>query len=442
MSRINGTSSSTSKPFLRKTESSAYPASPMDVTISKLTYHARSNSKFVAAAVATVLIVMFLTLPDGSPGRIRGAARCNTDAKMYGKGGYTWGGATHPGYFDVKDSYITDPNTPSSTMMWKFAALTDLDQLSKVEGSKKPTWQSFILPGVLKRTGASNYEITFFETEYRSLKTEHNEAGRGAEFSELTLYDHRLLTFDDRTGEVFEILNDSSGSNSIVVPRFIITEGDGDLAKGMKWEWSTVKDNELYIGSMGKEFSNQDGQIVNVHNLWVGIIDQQGRLRKENWEDNYLVVRKALGVEFPAYFNIEAMLWSEHMRKWVFLPRRISKEKYDEVEDERRGGNKIVLVDEFFKETKVVSMDKLDIAGGLRGFSSFSFVPGTEDRHALAIRSVEEDCTGELADCKQRSYAIVFDVTTGDLLSDDVPFQDNYKFEGIEFVDLSTKPKK
>jgi soluble calcium-activated nucleotidase 1 len=437
MSRINGPSPSK---VLRKIESAAYPTSPMDVTISKLTYHARQNSKFVAGAVATILVIMTLTLPDGSPGRLRGVT--STIAKKNYANGYTWGGAMHPGYFNVEDSYITPPNTPSSTMMWHFAALTDLDQLSKVESATKPTWESHILPGVLKRTGLASYEIVFSDSEYRSLQTQHNEAGRGAEFSELTLYDHRLLTFDDRTGEVFEILNDTSGQSSRVVPRFIITEGDGDEAKGMKWEWSTVKDDELYIGSMGKEFSNAEGEIVNEHNLWIGIIDQQGRLRKENWKENYLVVRKALAVEFPGYYNLEAMRWSEHMHKWVFLPRRISSERYDEVKDERLGGNKIVLVDEFFKTTQVVTMAKLDMNGGLRGFSSFAFVPGSKDRHALAIRSVEEDCTGDLDSCKQRSYALVFDIESGAILSDEVKFKDNYKFEGLEFVDLSTKPKK
>ena len=43
------------------------------------------------------------------------------------------------------------------------------------------------------------------------LPTHHNEAGRGAEFSELAVfYDrvahlHTLYTFDDRTGLVFEV---------------------------------------------------------------------------------------------------------------------------------------------------------------------------------------------------------------------------------------------
>ena len=128
------------------------------------------------------------------------------------------------------------------------------------------------------------------------------------------------------------------------------------------------------------------------------------------------------------------------MKKWVFLPRRISSKKYDENEDEQMGGNKLVLVDEFFTKTEVVTIDMEK--DPLRGFSSFAFVPGTQDQHAIAIRSVEENCTGDLDVCQQRSYFLVFDVTTGKVLSDEVKFKENMKFEGIEFVNAhAAKPQ-
>ena len=33
----------------------------------------------------------------------------------------------------------------------------------------------------------------------------------------------------------------------------------------------------------------------------------------------------------------EAATWSDHHKKWFFLPRRASKLKYNDVEDERHG---------------------------------------------------------------------------------------------------------
>jgi soluble calcium-activated nucleotidase 1 len=138
---------------------------------------------------------------------------------------------------------------------------------------------------------------------------------------------------------------------------------------------------------------------------------------------------------------MEAILWSDHLKKWVFLPRRISSTMYDEVEDERKGSNKLVLVNEKFTEGEVVEikMTAKDM-DPLHGFSTFAFVPGSGDRHAIAVRSVEEDCTGADEDCKQHSYIMVFDVLTGEVLMDEVDINMNMKFEGIEFVKLQKVP--
>lgn len=338
-----------------------------------------------------------------------------------------FGGAVHPGYFSVESSVVND-NT------FKFAAVTDLDQLSKVTDDKKGKWYSLLLAGHISRDTTTNrYSINFEGT--RTLYTKHNEAGRGAELSELTVYNNRLLSFDDRTGDVFEVLNKDHGKDSYIVPRFVISEGPGDTDKGMKWEWSTVKNGELIMGSMGKEYTNPDGSIANTNNMWISIINAQGEVRRQDWTSKYQVVRDALGAASPGYIINEAILWSEHMRKWVFLPRRISSTKYDEDEDERKGSNKVVLVDENFKNAKVIDIKMKEI-DPLHGFSTVAFVPGTGDKHALAIRSVEEDCTGDLDKCKQRSYFMVLDVTTGEVLLDEVKYDLNVKFEGIEFVDI------
>lgn len=45
--------------------------------------------------------------------------------------------------------------------------------------------------------------------------------GRGMELSELVVFDGRLLTFDDRTGMVFQIINDRA------IPWLLLMDGDG-----------------------------------------------------------------------------------------------------------------------------------------------------------------------------------------------------------------------
>lgn len=342
-----------------------------------------------------------------------------------------FGGAYYPGYFRIQDS-VKSGNT------FSFAAVTDLDELSRVKDSRKPEWQSYMMLGNIHQNTDGTYKVEF-EDYMRTLKTKHNEAGRGAEFSELTIFQDRLLTFDDRTGDVFEILNAPDGESSYVTPRFVITEGSGDTDKGMKWEWATVKDGLLYMGSMGKEYTRPDGSIENTNNLWIATLDAEGVLTRFDWAKMYNKVRAALGASAPGYVIHEAVLWSPHLNKWVFLPRRVSSDPYDENKDEKNGSNKLVLVSEDFSSTQVVDI-KMSDKDGLHGFSSFSFVPNSKDRHALALRSVEEDCVGGDDDvCKQRSYVVIFDVLTGEVLMDEVQLKVPMKFEGIEFVDGHTK---
>ncbi len=119
---------------------------------------------------------------------------------------------------------------------------------------------------------------------------------------------------------------------------------------------ATVKDGELYMGSMGKEYTNPDGSIANTNNLWISRYTKSGQLLRENWADKYNFVRKHLGAENPGYIINEAILWSDHLKSWVFLPRRVSSDPYDENKDERMGSNKIVIVNEPFTSARVVDI--------------------------------------------------------------------------------------
>lgn len=386
--------------------------------------------KAVIATTAFALFVMFMSSDSVHDGASSAHSIQAGSWGLRGSGQISYfGGAHYPGYFQAEDAVHGNA--------FNFAAVTDLDQLSRQSGNKL-SFQSMLVPGVLKQNSNNKYEIMFEEP--RMLVSQHNEGGRGMELSELTLYRNRLLAFDDRTGTVFEVLNQNEGKESIVVPRLVITEGDGDTDKGMKWEWASVKGKELYLGSMGKEYTRPDGSIANTNNLWIAIIDAEGRVRRKDWSKEYTFVRDHLGAAAPGYVIHEAILWSEHLKKWIFIPRRVSSTKYDEDEDEKKGSNKLVLVDENFKKAEVLDI-KFEVVDPLHGFSSIAFVPGTKDRHALATRSVEEDCVGgDESQCKQRSYFTVFDVTTGEVLMEEteIHMKHDMKFEGVEFVNINT----
>lgn len=392
---------------LIRAESMAYPRNHGGI-FPKIQWYLRQHTTNAFAFIGFIGLVLIVSsdfLHSAGIGPGSGLRRSSST-------GHSFSGTLHGGYFSVADSKIGDGK-------FRFAAVTDLDQLSFMKDKEKQSYRSLLLPGTIQYSDGK-YEMVMEEDATRTLVTKHNEAGRGAEFSELTVFDNRLLTFDDRTGEVFEIMNTPDGKDSFVAPRYVVTEGEGDTDKGMKWEWSTIKDGLLYIGSMGKEYTNRDGSIANVNNLWVTMMDKHGEFQRVNWTDQYNFVRQALGCPSPGYLIHEAIRWSPHMRKWVFMPRRISKDPYDDVLDEKRGSNKVVIVDESFTESTVVEV-KMASEDGLHGFSSFAFVPETGDRHAIALRSVEEDCAGDDLDvCQQRSYIVIFDVVTGDVLLDEV----------------------
>lgn len=249
---------------------------------SRFVYYVRFNTKAFLAGVG-LLILAVVMLTEDSPGP-------SVYALRGGVGLDHWGGAVHPGYFKVEDSVVDDHT-------FRFAVVTDLDKLSVVKDAKKPLFRSTLLPGVLTRNDGGRYAVKF--EPHRTLVSEHNEAGRGMELSELTVYRNRLLSFDDRTGTVFELLSSSDGNDSYVVPRFVITEGDGDTDKGMKWEWATIKNNELILGSMGKEYTNPDGSVANTNNLWVAVLNDRGEIRRDDWQDKFNFVRNLVGASPP-----------------------------------------------------------------------------------------------------------------------------------------------
>ena len=44
----------------------------------------------------------------------------------------------------------------------------------------------------------------------------------------------------------------------------------------------------------------------------------------------------------------EAVVWSNVHKKWFFLPRKASKSKYNDVDDERHGTNLLLVAGDYF----------------------------------------------------------------------------------------------
>lgn len=237
------------------------------------------------------------------------------------------------------------------------------------------------------------------------------------ELSELVTFNGRILTFDDRTGIVFEINNDN------VSPWVILTDGESISPKGFKSEWATMKNNQLYVGSMGKEWTNAGGVFENYNPMMVKVISTNGEVKTMNWVKNFKAVRTVLDIEWPGYLIHESGAWSELNKKWFFLPRRCSKERYNETLDESRGCNYLITADETFTDVQKVKVGELKPT---RGFSSFKFLPSSHDSIIIALKT--EELNGSTS-----TYATVFDIN-GNVLMEDEKIHTDYKYEGFEFI--------
>lgn len=323
------------------------------------------------------------------------------------------------GIYKSSGTSSTSRNLRSTSFVdgkYHLVIVSDLDKKSKIVEDAKGKWKSISKKGVLTPQQDGSFTIEWVgDIEYT---TKISEAGRGMELSALVEYNGRLYTFDDRTGLVFELRGGKA------IPRHIIMEGNGNTDKGQKTEWATVKDNKMYVGSFGKEYTNPDGSIKNTNNMWVAVIDADGVITHEDWTDRFNKLREAAGCPYPGYMIHEAITWSPYRKQWVILPRRVSKDPYDENLDEKRGSDTVLFASEDFSHIEVRHMTPLTPT---RGFSDFKFLPGSNDRIIVALKSEENEEQGT-----QNSYITVFDID-GKILMEETEIPGGKKFEGLEF---------
>ncbi|KAK5640782.1 hypothetical protein RI129_009329 [Pyrocoelia pectoralis] len=311
---------------------------------------------------------------------------------------------------------LTSPIKTSVMHTFRLGIIADLDTNSK-SITDKDTWYSYLKKGYLSYSPTKEtVVITWDHTEPIKLKTNFALKGRGMELSELVVFDGKLLTFDDRTGMIFEIVNDHA------VPWLVLLDGDGRNTKGFKSEWATVKNKVLYVGSMGKEWTTADGVFVNNDPQYVKRISPEGLVVHTNWKDEYNRLREVLDIYWPGYMIHESGVWSDIHQKWFFLPRRCSKDSYNETLDEHRGCSWLISAD-----SNVHGVEATEIPNSVnsRGFSSFKFIPTSDDNVIVALRSEE-------LDGKTSTYITAFTVNGNVLLED--TFISNLKYEGLEFI--------
>ena len=158
--------------------------------------------------------------------------------------------------------------------------------------------------------------------------------------------------------------------------------------------------------------------------MFVKTVSHFGDVLHEDWMKRYVDMRASAGIRYPGYMIHESAAWSRRNQKWTFLPRRAHVGRYDDKEDEHHATNLMITADAEFADIRIKPLGPLKPE---HGFSSFKFIPGTNDELVVALKSKE-------VDGKLESFIMVFDVATGATIMDEVTIPGSYKFEGIEFL--------
>lgn len=311
---------------------------------------------------------------------------------------------------------LSAPIIGSGMRTYRIGIIADLDKESRVIGQN--AWKSYYKKGYISYKEATEAIVVSFDSDpVVELQNGYSLNGRGMELSELVTFNGKLLTFDDRTGLVFELNNEK------VTVMWLLMDGDGKTTKGFKSEWATVKDEVLYVGSMGKEWTTSSGEFGSFDPMYVKAVSMNGEIHHVNWVSNYKKIREAVGIQWPGYMIHESGMWSAVHRKWFFLPRRCSKNTYNETLDEMMGCNLLISAEENFNKVKVVKLGNYKPS---LGFSSFKFVPGTDDSVIVALQT--EELNG-----KTSTYITGFTITGKVLLAPE-RIETDLKYEGLEFI--------
>ncbi|OAF65825.1 hypothetical protein A3Q56_06465 [Intoshia linei] len=350
----------------------------------------------------------------------------------------------------------------------RFVMITDNDKRSKeVDKDGKFIWISHLQYATLTVNPyqwSENLSISIYKNTTR-LSSYLNYKGRGMELSDILTFNNDLITFDDKTGIIYKIKDFES-----VVPLYILTTEDEmqrNISKcaickkcvsvtfskqSFKAEWATVKDNVLYVGSVGREYTNDDGSIRNRNNRLMQILEKslldllENHLRSTgwafllygidilkwikqidglniinvDWKVNYDIIRNKTNNNFPGYIVHEAVEWDHINNQWCFLPRQASKHKFHPQNDYESGTNLFICGS--YDNYKIVEISNLEKE---TGFSAFSFVPYTENKLIIAIRTFETKF-------EAKSTLWLFSIY-GDVYMKNVEIGP-HKYEGIEFI--------
>ena len=209
--------------------------------------------------------------------------------------------------------------------------------------------------------------------------------------------------------------------------------GDGSRpGKGLKCEWATLRDGALVVGSTGKERTDDEGNIVHEGEMWCKAINPETlAVTSVDARPLYNALRaKAKCPQGKGYMIHESGRWSDVHLRWFFMPRKLSREPYDEVRDASKCVSLLLAAKGDGAEATCIarSLEPALSFLPLRGASDFFFIPNTNDTHLFITR------TEETLDNAVTTFASVIDLA-GNVLMAEQEIARGCKFEGACVVD-------
>lgn len=328
---------------------------------------------------------------------------------------------------------------PFAGAQWTVGFIADQDEASASEAAdgSKLYESTFSLGSLSYDVEAKAYTLGALKHSVVATKR-GDKAGRGAEFSALEVLGARLLTFDDRTGAVDEIVKEGDGF--AVQPlldgageEVVCSLGDGSRpGKGLKCEWATLRDGALVVGSTGKERTDDEGNIVHEGEMWCKAINPETlAVTSVDARPLYNALRaKAKCPQGKGYMIHESGRWSDVHLRWFFMPRKLSREPYDEVRDASKCVSLLLAAKGDGAEATCIarSLEPALSFLPLRGASDFFFIPNTNDTHLFITR------TEETLDNAVTTFASVIDLA-GNVLMAEQEIARGCKFEGACVLD-------
>lgn len=219
----------------------------------------------IVCLIITVVLILYYFNGPASPSSYY--ALNKYEQSWFRRGQYSMSAVTYNYTYP-----LTKPIVSNGMYTYRIGLIADLDKDSK-HPTIKNKWRSFYKKGYISYNGVTqSIVVSFDKDEAIEIDGGYSLNGRGMELSELVTFNGHVLTFDDRTGLVFEIIGDK------VIPWAILMDGDGHSSKGFKSEWATVKDEILYVGSMGKEWTTAAGEFESYDPMFVKAITMAGEV--------------------------------------------------------------------------------------------------------------------------------------------------------------------